>query len=140
MSLAVQMVRHRFAGFAGTFVAIAAGVAVIAGATTLWASSQPETPPRYAHSAVLVQSESVGSNENGYPEYRSWTAAEARDLATRLAGVPGVTAAVPDPAFYVQRVIGGKATGDPEASVIDGHGWSSAALGGYRLSAARRSR
>lgn len=137
MSLAWQMVRHRFAGFAGTFVAIALGVAVISGATTLWASSRPQTPARYDSSQVLVQSESVGADENGYPEYRSWTVAEARELATRLAAVPGVTAAVPDPTFYIQRVTGGRAIGDPETSRTDGHAWSSTALGGYRLSAGR---
>ena len=50
MSLAWAMVRHRFAGFAGTFLAIVAGVAVVCGAVTLWASSRPQTPVRYAHS------------------------------------------------------------------------------------------
>ena len=135
MSLALTMVRHRFAAFAGTFVAIALGVAVVAGATTLWASSQPVTPPRLAASPVLVHSPSVGDTESGYPEYRSWTTAEATALTARLAAVPGVTSAVADPWFYVQRVVGGKATGDPETSRTDGHAWSSATLGGYRLTA-----
>ena len=135
MSLAWTMVRHRFAAFAGTFVAIALGVAVVAGATTLWASSQPQAPARYDASPVLVHSPSVGQGRDGYPEYRSWTAGEAEAIAGRLAALPGVTAAVPDPAFYVQRLAGGRATGDPEAARTDGHAWSSAALGGYRLTA-----
>ena len=137
MSLAWQMVRYRFAGFAGTFVAIALGVAVVAGATTLWASSRPVAPERYSAAPVLVQSPTVGTNESGFPELRSWTVAEARDLADRLARVPGVTAAVPDPVFYVQRMTGGRATGEEETSLTDGHSWSSAALGGHRLSAGR---
>jgi putative ABC transport system permease protein len=135
MSLAFAMVRHRFAGFAGTFVAVALGVAVIAGATTLYLSSQPETPARYRHSPVMVQPPVVGENEYGEPEHRTWTAAEAAALAGRLAALPGVAAAVPDPAFYVQRLAGGRATGDPEQSTFAGHAWSSAALGGHRLSA-----
>jgi len=45
-----QMVRHRFASFAGTFVAITLGVAVVAGATTLYLSSRPEAP----NSALLT--------------------------------------------------------------------------------------
>ncbi|AGZ43504.1 ABC transporter permease [Actinoplanes friuliensis] len=135
MSLAWSMVRHRFAAFAGTFVAIALGVAVVAGSTTIWASSQPQTPARLAAAPVLVHSPSVGDTESGYPEYRSWTTAEATGLAQRLAAVPGVTAAIADPSFYVQRVVAGRATGDPEAARTEGHAWSSAVLGGYRLSA-----
>ena len=134
-SLAWSMVRHRFPAFAGTFVAIALGVAVVAGAATLYLSSQPKTPARYDASAVLVHSPSVGDDDNGRPEYRSWAAAEATGLAQRLAALPGVGAAVADPAFYVQRVVRGKATGDPDESLTAGHAWSSTALGGYRLSA-----
>lgn len=135
MRLAWDMVRHRFAAFAGTFVAIALGVAVVAGATTLWASSQPETPRRLAAAPVLVHSPAVGTGDDGYPEYRSWTDAEAAGLARRLATLPGVTAAVADPAFYVQRVVAGRPTGDPEAARAEGHAWSAATLGGYRITA-----
>jgi putative ABC transport system permease protein len=110
---------------------------VVAGATTLWASARPQTPVRYEHSPVLVRSPSIGANEYGDPEYRPWTVAEAAALASRLAALPGVPDAVPDPAFYVQRLAGGRATGDPEQSRTDGHAWSSAALGGYTLSAGR---
>ncbi|MFF5296407.1 ABC transporter permease [Paractinoplanes globisporus] len=135
MRFAWQMVRHRFASFAGTFVAITLGVAVVAGAATLYLSSRPEAPERYSASPVLVRSPSVGENDYGEPEYESWTATEATGLATRLAKLPGVTAAAADPMFYVQRLIDGRATGDPEAARLDGHAWSSAALGGYRLAA-----
>ncbi|MEU4236716.1 ABC transporter permease [Actinoplanes sp. NPDC026619] len=135
MSLAWHMVRHRFAGFAGTFVAIALGVAVVAGSTTIYLSSRPEAPERYAASPVLVHSPSVGKNSYGEPEYASWTSAEAAQLTARLAALPGVTAAAADPVFYVQRVTGGRPAGDPAAALLDGHAWSSAALGGYRLAA-----
>ncbi|WP_067501111.1 FtsX-like permease family protein [Actinoplanes sp. TFC3] len=132
MSLAWTMVRHRFAAFAGTFVAIALGVALIAGAGTLFASSQPQVSERYEHSPVLVHSPSVGKGSDGYDDYRAWTPSEARALAVRLEQVPGVRAAVPDPSFYIQRVINGRATGDAEAAKAQGHAWSSVALGGYR--------
>lgn len=135
MIFAWTMVRHRFAAFAGTFVAIALGVAVVAGATTLWASSRPETPRRLAAAQVLVHAPAVGTSDDGYPEYRSWTTAEASGLTRRLATLPGVAAAVADPAFYVQRVVAGRPAGDPEAARTDGHAWSAAVLGGYRLSA-----
>jgi putative ABC transport system permease protein len=135
MSLAWQMVRHRFAGFAGTFVAVAFGVAVVAGSATIYLSSRPQAPLRYDHAAVLVRSPSIGDDQNGRPEYESWTSAEASSLAGRLREIPGVGDAVVDSTFYVQRMSGGRATGDPEAARVDGHAWSSAALGGYRLTA-----
>ncbi|GAA2509098.1 ABC transporter permease [Winogradskya humida] len=135
MSLAFTMVRHRFAAFAGTFVAIALGVALVAGACTLWASSRPQVPERYNSAPVLVHSPTIGKGTDGYPDYRSWTPAEARDKADQLSTVPGVTAAIPDPTFYVQELIKNKATGDPEASRTAGHAYSSAELGGYHLTA-----
>ncbi|MEV6300480.1 FtsX-like permease family protein [Actinoplanes sp. NPDC051861] len=137
MSAAYAMVRHRFASFAGTFVAVALGVAVLAVSATLYLSSQPQAPARYDHAPVLIQSPRVGTNDYGEDERRAWTTAEATDLAQRLAALPGVTAAVADPSFYVQRLERGRATGDATAARIDGHAWSSAALGGYRLTAGR---
>lgn len=135
ITLAWSMVRRRFAAFAGTFVATALGVAVVAGSVTLFLSSQPQAPARYDDSAVLVHSPSVGDDADGRPEYRSWPASGVPELTRRLAAVPGVRAAVADPAFYVQRLLGGRATGDPDESLTAGHAWSSMALGGYRLSA-----
>jgi len=135
MSLAWQMVKHRFSAFAGTFVAVAVGAAVVAGATTIYLSSQPEAPERYDKAAVLVQSPSIGDNEDGLPEQKPWAATEAVALAARLGAVPGVRDAVADPSFYVQPLVGGRAVGDPEVSRTEGHAWSSSLLGGYRLTA-----
>ncbi len=135
MILAWRMVRHRFAGFAGTFVALTLGVAIVAGATTVWLSSQPEVPARYAASPVLVHSPEVGRTNAGHPEYRSWRATDADGLAAELAGLPGVRAAVVDRSFYVQRVAQGQPVGDPDAALRAGRPWAAAALGGYRLTA-----
>ncbi|WP_306205140.1 ABC transporter permease [Actinoplanes sp. RD1] len=191
MTLAWSMVRHRFAAFAGTCVAVALGVALIAGAVTLWASSRPEAPERYDAAAVIVRSPAVGKGSDGYTDYRSWTTGEADALAAGLAQLPGVTSAVPDPTFYVQRAgkhaqqagkdakqgekdagqgdrtagqsgettgQSGETTGQSGESAgqggegagqggkdarqggeedTKGHSWSSAALGGYRLTAGR---
>ncbi|MEU4692837.1 FtsX-like permease family protein [Actinoplanes sp. NPDC023714] len=137
MSTAWANFRHRFASFAGTFVAVALGVAVLAASATLYLSSQPRAPQRYSASPVLVQPPQTGTNDYGEPERPNWTPAEADALAGRLRTVPGVEHAVPDPSFYVQRLAGGTATGDPSAARHAGHAWSSAALGGYRLAAGR---
>ncbi|MBB2943968.1 putative ABC transport system permease protein [Actinoplanes lutulentus] len=137
MSAAWAMVRHRFASFAGTFVAVALGVAVLAASATLQLSSKPQAPARYDAAPLLVLPPETGTNDYGEPERPNWTPSEATDLAGKLTSLPGVTAAVPDPSFYIQRLIDGKATGDPQASRINGHAWSSAALGGYQLAAGR---
>ncbi|KHD72245.1 permease [Actinoplanes utahensis] len=128
-------VRHRFPRFAGTFVAVFLGVAVVAGAATLHLSSQPQAPARYGQSPVLVTPPDPGTGQDS--DRRAWTAREAAGLAARLGSLPGVTAAVADPWFYVQRLVAGRATGDAQAALVDGHSWSSAALGGYRLTAGR---
>ncbi|MEU8243716.1 ABC transporter permease [Actinoplanes missouriensis] len=137
MSTVWATVRHRFASFAGTFVAVALGVAILAAAGTLQLSSLPQAPARLASSPVLVQPPSIGTNDYGEPERPAWTADEATALARELAALPGVRAAVPDPSFYVQRVRDGAAVDDPDAARSDGHAWSSAALGGYRLERGR---
>ncbi|GIF03272.1 ABC transporter permease [Actinoplanes siamensis] len=123
------MVRHRFASFAGTFVAIALGVAVVAGSVTLYLSSRPQPPERYRASPVMVQAPSVGINDYGEPEIRSWTPDELAEVSGRLEQDPRITAAIPDPFFYVQR----QGTADHGMARLAGHSWSSAALGGYQL-------
>ncbi len=129
--MAWAMVRHRFASFAGTFVAITLGVAVVAGSVTLYLSSRPQPPERYRASPVAVQAPSVGTNDFGEPEIRSWTPAELTEVATKLRQDERITSAIPDPYFYVQR----QGTKDHGLAELDGHSWSSAALGGYRLTA-----
>ncbi|GLW28032.1 FtsX-like permease family protein [Actinoplanes regularis] len=131
--MAWAIVRHRFASFAGTFVAIALGVAVVACSVTLYLSSRPQPPERYDASPVMVQAPSVGTNDFSESEIRSWTASELTDLATKLRPEPRITSVIPDPVFYVQEL----GTEDVGTAQLDGHSWSSAALGGYRLTAGR---
>jgi putative ABC transport system permease protein len=129
MSLAWAMVRHRFAGFVGTFVAVTLGVAVIAGSLTLWASARPKVPAWLSGAPVVVRAPQIGQvDEAPFEAFRPWSDAEVAELVGRLSAVPGVTAAVPDRTFYVQRVVDGRAVGDPNESLHSGHGWSSAAL------------
>ncbi|BCJ40312.1 ABC transporter permease [Actinoplanes ianthinogenes] len=129
--IAWAMVRHRFASFAGTFVAIALGVAVVAGSVTLYLSSRPEPPERYRSAPVMVQAPSVGTNDFGEPEIRSWTHDEMADISEKLRDIATV---IPDPVFYVQE----EGTQDQGTARIDGHAWSSTALGGYRLTSGRK--
>ncbi|MEU8661880.1 ABC transporter permease [Actinoplanes philippinensis] len=135
MTAAWAMVRHRFASFAGTFVAVFLGVAVVAGSAALHLSSRPQAPARYDEAPVLITPPDPGTGDDR--DRQSWTAKQAAALSTRLGELEGVTAAVPDPWFYVQRVEGGRPVGDPQSSLQDGHAWSSATLGGYQLTSGR---
>jgi putative ABC transport system permease protein len=117
----------------GAFVAVFFGTAIVALTLTLFASASPQVPDRFAAVKVAVQSPPVTTPADPFPESRPWSSAEAIALAARLAAVLGVAAAVPDRAFYLQPIIGGK----PIADLDEGHGWASAALAPDRLVAGR---
>ncbi len=123
--------RRHWSGLIGAFVAVVIGVAVVALSTLLLASARPSVPDRIAAAAVVVQSPTVTTVADPFPETRPWSSREATELADRLAAVPGVTAAVPDRTGYAQPVIGGR----PLTGTDEAHGWSSAALGGVRITA-----
>lgn len=116
---------------AGAVVAVAVGVALVALATLLFASGRPQVPDRLAAAAVVVQSPAASTPADPFPPSRPWSSGVATELAGRLAGLPGVAAAVPDRTFYAQVLIDGR----PRQDADEGHGWSSARLGGLRLSA-----
>ncbi|MEU7797947.1 ABC transporter permease [Micromonospora arborensis] len=119
------------------FVAVALGVALVATTTLLLASGRPQVPDRLAQAAVVVQSPEAGASADSFMPTRPWSATRAVELTSRLAGLPGVAAAVPDRTFYAQPLIDGRprATDGQREDAQQGHGWSSAQLGGLRLTA-----
>ncbi|GIG04842.1 FtsX-like permease family protein [Catellatospora coxensis] len=130
--IALAAVRGRAASLAGTFAGLTLGVALIAMALLVHVSAQPRTPQRLAAAPVLVHGPVAPDAAGVGSGVRPWTGSDAAALAGRLAGLPGVAAAVPDRSFYAQLVIGGEPVGDAEDAGA-GHGWSSAALGAYPL-------
>jgi len=132
--IAVSMLRERWVSLLGTFLTLVVAVGMLAATATLLLSAQPRVPDRYSASPVLVHSPAVTVPES-FVDSRPWTDQHAVEVAARLAALPGVTAAVPDHAFYAQAVIDGQPVGDPAPGSRDGHGWSAAALGGYQLTA-----
>ncbi|MDG6104923.1 ABC transporter permease [Dactylosporangium aurantiacum] len=126
-------VRHRWAGFLGTFVALLLGVAVISGSLTLWAAAQPRVPDHLAAADAVVASPAFQPAGGGFPVYRPWSPDEVDTLVRRLSATPGVLSAVPVRTFYAQRLAGGAPVGDPAEAVHGGQSWSSAGLGGYEL-------
>ncbi|HTJ38075.1 MAG TPA: ABC transporter permease [Dactylosporangium sp.] len=131
MSLA--MLRYRWASFAGTFVALLLGVAVLSGSLSLWAAARPRVPAELSAAGVVVAAPRYDPPDGGFPTYRPWSAGETDGLVTRLAAVPGVAAAIADRPFYVQRVVDGRPAGDRRDSVHSGRGWASAGLMAYTM-------
>ncbi|MFG3552939.1 FtsX-like permease family protein [Micromonospora sp. NPDC047557] len=122
---------------ASAFVAVALGVALVAAATLLLASGRPQVPDRLARAAVVVQSPEAGASADAFVPTRPWSVTATAGLVGRLAALPGVAAAVPDRTFYAQPLVDGRpsASDTRREDAHQGHGWSSAQLGGLRLTA-----
>src|SRR4051812_14872912 len=127
LRLALLSGRGRLGTFIGALVAlIASSALVVAGAMPLQAALRTQPPvQRYAATAAVVTGQQVvGADHDVVLGER---ARVNTALATRLAALPGVRAAVADVSAPAQL-------GDRDAVA---HGWSSAALSPYTLSAGR---
>ncbi|MGI5155268.1 ABC transporter permease [Microbispora sp. CA-102843] len=132
LTLLRSLLRGRWTGLAGTFVALCLGAAVLTASALLLTSAGPRVPARYAAAPLLVRAPGVPGDENGFAENRPWSPETVEALVRALASVPGVAAAVPDRAFYAQAVVRGRPAGGHVA-----RGWSTAALAPHRLLAGR---
>ncbi|MFE6892750.1 FtsX-like permease family protein [Streptomyces sp. NPDC057694] len=126
--LALRTLRFHKGGFVASFLAMFLGaLLVIACGGLLETGIHHAAPPqRLAAAPVVVTGDQRYHDtveELVFPE----RIRPAADLADRLAAVPGVRKAVPDVSFPV--------TLNGEGSRATGHGWSSAALTPYRLTA-----
>ena len=127
LRLALLSARGRLATFAGALVALAASaVLTVAWGMQLESVLRAQPPvERYAGTTAVVSGQQkVGSDHDVLLTERSRVSS---DLAARLAVIPGVRAAISDVSVPVQ--IGSR----PAVA----HGWSSAALTPYVLSAGR---
>lgn len=114
---------------AGALVAVSIGIGLVTLALLLLVAGRPRIPDRLASAVVIVQAPMSQSPADPFPPAVPWPGVRADELSERLAGLPGVAAAVPDRSFYIQAVVGGQ----PSESAERGHGWSSARLGDVRL-------
>jgi putative ABC transport system permease protein len=128
LRLALLSARGRFGTFTGALVAlIASSALVMAGAMPLESALRTHPPvERYAGAAAVVTGQQVVGADHDVP--LGERARVSSGLAARLAAVPGVRAAIADVSAPVR--LGGRAT--------VAHGWSSAALTPYVLTAGRR--
>ena len=127
LRLALLSARGRLGTFAGAFVALAASSALVMAGGMPFQSALVNHPPveRYAGAAAVVTGQQIVGVDHDVPLGERARVDSA--LAARLAGVPGVRAAIADVSAPAR--LGGR---DAVA-----HGWSSAALTPYVLSAGR---
>lgn len=131
--LAAATLRTRWTDFAGTFVALALGAALMAVSLTLLGTvgdALPTAPQRFAAApAVVVPGDTVATTDRYGDRATVRVAAPAGLPPTTVARVAATGRVVADRTFAAQ-VVGG-----PADEV--GHAWSVAALGRYRLVAGR---
>jgi putative ABC transport system permease protein len=127
LRLAILSARGRFGTFAGALLAVfASSVLVMAGAVPFQGALRADPPvERYATTAAAVTGQQDVGEDHDVPLGERARVSSA--LVPRLAAVPGVRAAIGD--VSVPARLGGAAT--------VAHGWSSAALTPYELSAGR---
>ena len=127
LRLALLSARGRLGTFAGAFVALAASSALVMAGGMPFQSALRNHPPveRYAGAAAVVTGQQIVGVDHDVPLGERARVDSA--LAARLAAVPGVRAAIAD--VSVPARLGSR---DSVA-----HGWSSAALTPYVLSAGR---
>ncbi|MFB9877401.1 FtsX-like permease family protein [Planobispora siamensis] len=131
--MGLETVRGRWSGFAGAFVTLCLGVALISMTALVHVSASPHVPDRYAGAGVLVRTPVVEQVEGFFLEDRPWSPETVAELTGRLRAIPGVAAAVPDRSFYAQAV----AAGRPVPADLRGYGWASTALAPYEPVAGR---
>lgn len=131
LSLAIATVRLRWASFVGSFVALACGVALIATSILVIAATAgvPEQArQRYSQAPVLVTAARSVDFTSVHGDTQPTPVPLQPGLpADLIAAVAGTGRTVQDHTCYAQLADG------PRDQV--GRAWSSAALGGYRLTA-----
>ncbi|MGI8451586.1 MAG: ABC transporter permease, partial [Streptosporangiaceae bacterium] len=138
LSLAVSMIRNHKAGLAGVFAAVLFGSAVMTACGILIESGLRGgfPPERYAAASVVVGAPHslpvLGGQAQPYTERVPLPAGRIGQIAR----VPGVRTAVGDVGVAVSLVTPGRGILAGTASQpILAHGWSSAVLGPFTLSA-----
>jgi putative ABC transport system permease protein len=138
ISLAFGLIRSHKAGLAGAFVAIMFGSAILTACGILLDSSARGgfPPERYAAASVVVGApQSLLVPQAGSQPYSERVPVPAR-WAAELARVPGVKTAVGDVSVPIGLISGsGRVLAGTGGKPVLAHGWSSAVLGPFTISA-----
>src|SRR3954452_23647603 len=142
-AIAIQGLRGRKGPFAGAFIALAVAAALVMACGSLLQAGLGSKSPveRYSGAAIVVAGDkneriNVGTeNEDSVPLYER-VRVPAR-LASELAALPGVRAAVADGAVPADLVGAHGAISGPGGHETAIHPWDTARLTPYRLAARR---
>ncbi|MFF0739865.1 FtsX-like permease family protein [Streptomyces sp. NPDC004111] len=133
-AFALAAVRARTTAFAGSFVALALGVAILCASALILLSGGSGVPDRYAGGPVLVQAPRGPAGNGTFLDRAPWSPQRTEQLTRTLAALPGVRRAVPDRSFPAQAL---RADGTPadeqRPGERRGQAWSTAALAPYPL-------
>ncbi|CAL9500524.1 FtsX-like permease family protein [Streptomyces sp. Tu 3180] len=135
LSVALRTLRTRWVTFAGSFVALSLGVALLAVMGLALASSldAPERgPERFAAAPVVVRGQDVLRVPTPVGDRTQELARPRAVPAATVAELEGLGTVVPDRSFAV------RAAGGPDGLV--GHPWSTAAFAPYEIEAGRAPR
>nr|WP_202512965.1 FtsX-like permease family protein [Streptomyces sp. SID3343] len=125
--------RERGTALAGSLVALSVGAAILTASVLVLLTGGSGVPARYAGTPVLVHSSQGAVADGEFAEPAPWSPERTAELTRALAALPGVRTAVADRSFYAQDLLAEhQAKGERQ-----GHGWSSATLAPYRLTAGR---
>jgi putative ABC transport system permease protein len=137
LRISLQTLRARRGSLAGAFVAIFLAVMLAAGTGLLMAGAlSAPGPGRLAAADAVVRADPTVTVGHGEDAERVDVVPAPRlpaDAVQRAARAPGVAAAIGDVSFAV----GARALRTAGVERLQGHGWQSAALTPYRLTAGR---
>lgn len=138
MSLAFSLIRNHKAGLAGVFVAVLFGSAVLTACGILVDSGVRGgfPPERYAGASVVVGAPQSLAAPGGTSQPYSERVPVPGRWVSEIRRVPGVRTAIGDQSVSVSLVTGSGTflAGTSDQPVL-AHGWSSAALGPFTISA-----
>ncbi|GGO72013.1 ABC transporter permease [Nonomuraea cavernae] len=128
--LTFATLRERWPSFAGGFVVLFLGMAMVSMSVLALASAGARVPERLAGTPVFVSVPMAERGDGDFAPDRPWSPETVASLRERLDAIPGVAQAVPDRTFYAQPVIGGRPVAGDR-----GYAWSAAMLAPYPLTA-----
>lgn len=135
LALALSSLRYRAAASLASFIAIFVGCGLLIACAGLFETAIVlKAAPERLSAAPLVVGGSAGfklpDEESQVVPYAE-RAVLPEDQVAKISAVQGVGQAVPDVSFATVLLHDGAP--EPGASVLSGHGWDSASLGGYKL-------
>ncbi|MDG4866191.1 hypothetical protein P8605_49365, partial [Streptomyces sp. T-3] len=104
--------RERPVTFAGSFVALCLGVAMLTMSALVLLSGGSGVPDRFAGTPIVVRSSQGAAGGGVFLEKQPFSPERTGELTRELSALPGVSRAIPDHSFYAQALIDGRPAGE----------------------------